>query len=120
MLSSRFVAMFYATNKRRRGFDLPRFAFVKSVAVYVFVENRRTGKSSARRRKCWSNQSAENWNIARLPELASAARRVEEDNFLAEEMREDAKEVAEHLMLVDLGETIWGASPNSARSKSKI
>ncbi len=33
---------------------------------------------------------------------------VEEDKFLAEEMREDAKEVAEHLMLVDLGRNDLG------------
>ena len=33
---------------------------------------------------------------------------VEEDNFLAEEMRRDAKEVAEHLMLVDLGRNDLG------------
>ncbi len=33
---------------------------------------------------------------------------VEEDNFLADEMREDAKEVAEHLMLVDLGRNDLG------------
>ncbi len=33
---------------------------------------------------------------------------AEEDNFLAEEMRNDAKEVAEHLMLVDLGRNDLG------------
>lgn len=33
---------------------------------------------------------------------------VEEDEFLAEEMRNDAKEVAEHLMLVDLGRNDLG------------
>lgn len=33
---------------------------------------------------------------------------VEEDDFLAEEMREDKKEVAEHLMLVDLGRNDLG------------
>jgi anthranilate synthase component I len=33
---------------------------------------------------------------------------VEEDNFLAVEMRNDAKEVAEHLMLVDLGRNDLG------------
>jgi anthranilate synthase component 1 len=33
---------------------------------------------------------------------------VEEDNFLAEEMRNDKKEVAEHLMLVDLGRNDLG------------
>ena len=33
---------------------------------------------------------------------------VEEDNNLAEEMRNDAKEVAEHLMLVDLGRNDLG------------
>ena len=47
---------------------------------------------------------------------------VEEDNFLADEMRNDKKEVAEHLMLVDLGRNDLGrvAEYGSVRVESQM
>ena len=59
--------------------------------------------SWARPRKCWSGSRTSGWRSGRSRGRIRAGRTEEEDARLADEMRADPKERAEHVMLVDLG-----------------
>ena len=60
-------------------------------------------RSSARRRRCWCASRARASRRIRSPAPGRAARTDEEDLRLAEELKRNEKERAEHVMLVDLG-----------------
>ena len=72
---------------------------------------RRSSTTSISAASPWSGRAPRSWcgcatarsPSGRSPERARAARRREEDKALAEELLADAKERAEHLMLLDLG-----------------
>ena len=57
----------------------------------------------ARRRSCWCASTRARWSTGPSPEPARAAPPSKEDQALADEMLNDEKERAEHVMLVDLG-----------------
>ena len=81
-----------------------------------------TSPSSARARRSWSGCATARSSSARSPAPAGAARPGEEDAALAAEMLSDPKELAEHLMLLDLGRNDVGrvAEVGSVRVTEKM
>ena len=65
-------------------------------------------RSSAPRLRCWCAVTGSGSTIGRLPARAKRGATETEDWMLGEDLKTDEKEVAEHMMLVDLGRNDLG------------